>query len=567
MELSAPHAVSKGLTWPSFSVVIPTYQRREVVADAVRAVAAIRYDGPVEAIVVVDGSTDGTAEALAGIECPFPLLIVAQPNAGAAAARNRGAEQASGEVLLFLDDDMICSPDILQHHARSHREGAEAVLGHIPLDPASPAGFLTRSVGEWADHRARSLRDGAPIGLFDLLTGQLSIRRDLFRALGGFDGRFTRGGSFGDEDLDLGARLLERHTVRFNVEAVSRQRYVVTPRQHIVQWFQAGRADVIFARKHPLRAAELFGLHGAERPLTRFVVRPLAAVPGFHRAASALAVRLAERNPVRKWAARLFFFSRSISYWAGVKAAGGIPASSRLRVLSYHAIADLGDDPVLHNYGIAPETFGRQLDRLIERGFSFIGADELCAFLAGRARLPRRAVLLTFDDCYAELKDVAREILRPRGIPAVAFAVTDRTSNEWDQPLGARRLALLDGQGLRALGESGVEIGCHSRTHRALPTLDNADLASETQGAADALERSGLPRPRLFAYPYGARDARSAAAVRAAGYLAAFGVRAGVASARSDPFGLPRVEILARDAGWRFRAKVAFPRLVAALGG
>jgi peptidoglycan/xylan/chitin deacetylase (PgdA/CDA1 family)/glycosyltransferase involved in cell wall biosynthesis len=566
MELTAP-ALSPGLASPSFSIVMPTYQRRDVVTDAVKALCRLQYDGPVEAIIVVDGSTDGTAEALGGIACPFSLRVIGQPNAGAAGARNRGATEATGDILLFLDDDMICSPDILQHHARSHREGADAVLGHIPLDPASPPGFLSRSVGDWAERRGRALRDGAAIGLFDLLTGQLSIRRELFAALGGFDGRFTRAGSFGDEDLDLGVRLLEKHAVRFNPESVSRQRYVVTPRQHLRQWFEAGRADVSFARKHPERAAELFAAHGAEKPLTRLVIRPLAGVPGFQRLAAALAVRLAERSPAKEWAAKLFFLGRSIGYWAGVKAAGGRPASDRLRVLCYHAIADLRDDPVLREYGTAPETFSRQLDRLMERGFSFIDADELCAFLARRARLPRRAVLLTFDDCYTELTTVVRDILRPRGIPAVAFAVTDKTGNEWDEPLGARHLALLDGQGLRELRGCGVEIGCHSRTHRPLPRLDDSELVKETKGAADALERIGLPRPRLFAYPYGEHDARSSAAVRAAGYVAAFTVRAGIAGSRSDPFDLPRVEILARDDGWRFRAKAAFPRLFAALRG
>jgi peptidoglycan/xylan/chitin deacetylase (PgdA/CDA1 family) len=176
-------------------------------------------------------------------------------------------------------------------------------------------------------------------------------------------------------------------------------------------------------------------------------------------------------------------------------------------------------------------------------------------------------VLLTFDDCYTELTAVARDILRPRGIPAIAFAVTDKTGNEWDEPLGARHLALLDGQGLRELSGCGVEIGCHSRTHRPLPRLDDSELVKETKGAADALERIGLPRPRLFAYPYGEHDARSSAAVRAAGYVAAFTVRAGIAGSRSDPFDLPRVEILAHDDGWRFRAKAAFPRLFAALRG
>jgi glycosyltransferase involved in cell wall biosynthesis/peptidoglycan/xylan/chitin deacetylase (PgdA/CDA1 family) len=570
VELSGDGAASVRPAAPAFSIVIPTFQRRDVVTEAVRALCKLEYSGPVELIVVIDGSTDGTAGALAALECPFSLRIVEQANAGAAAARNRGAAEASGEILLFVDDDMICQPDILQQHARSHAKGADAVLGDIPLDSASPPGFLSRSVASWANSRSQRLRDGAPLGVFDLLTGQISIRRDLFEALGGFDPQFTSQGSFGNEDLDLGTRLLESHTVIFNPDAVSHQRYLVTPRQHLRQWFDAGRADVAFARKHPGRARELFAFHGSARLVTRLLVRPLAALPGAPRAIGAISATLAEREVAagevfERLQTHLFFFARQVVYWSGVRSAGGIPTSKKALVLCYHAIADLRDDPLLADYGIPPDRFRSQLDRLIARGFTFIGADELRACLSGRGALPRRAVLLSFDDCYAELAHVARDLLRPRGIAAIAFAVTGLTSNEWDVPLGARRLPLLDHEGLRELHRNGIEIGCHSRSHLQLPQLDDAELAAETGGAAGDLERAGLPRPRAFAYPYGLYDARSAAAVDEAGFDMAFGLARGRAGHESAALALPRVEILARDHGWRFRLKTAFPRLSAAL--
>ena len=62
---------------PSFSIVIPTFQRRTVVCDAVRALARLKYAGPFEVIVVIDGSTDGTAAALAQLDVPFSLRITA----------------------------------------------------------------------------------------------------------------------------------------------------------------------------------------------------------------------------------------------------------------------------------------------------------------------------------------------------------------------------------------------------------------------------------------------------------------------------------------------------------
>src|SRR4051794_37270801 len=102
---------------PGFSIIVPTYQRRAVVTDTVMALTRLNFDGRLEVIVVVDGSTDGTKEALAELKTPFVLRVIVQPNRGAAAARNAGAADAKEEILLFLDDDMIAHPDLLQAHA------------------------------------------------------------------------------------------------------------------------------------------------------------------------------------------------------------------------------------------------------------------------------------------------------------------------------------------------------------------------------------------------------------------------------------------------------------------
>lgn len=553
--------------WPWFTIIVPTFNRRDTVLAAVEAMSKIDYSGAIDVIVVVDGSTDGTIEALGALECPHPLRVIEQANAGAAAARNHGAAHATGEILLFLDDDMIAQPEILTQHALSHADGADAVLGDIPLDPRSPLGPLSRAVGSWATARSAALAGGKPIELHDLLTGNLSVSRAVFETLGGFDPRFTAGGSFGNEDLDFGLRLLERHVVRFNPQAVSRQLYVVTPAQHLRQWHDAGRADLALARKYPMWAREIFAQHGRTARWTRWVTRPLAALPGAGTAIGSIASWFATiapgRDPMGQLAARLLFFAREIAYWRGIRKAGGIPDAKRALVLCYHAIADLSGDPLLADYGIDPARFARQLDGLLARGHNFIRLEQLLACLQGKAGLPRRAVLLTFDDCYRELEVVARDILQPRAIPALAFAVSAMVSgsNEWDQKLGARRLELLDAEGLARLRGLGVEIGCHSRTHRSLPSLPEAALSSETAGAADDLERTGLPRPRAFAYPYGERDSRSEQAVREAGFACAFGLRRALAGPASDRFDLPRVELLARDHGWRFRAKTAFPRL------
>lgn len=548
------------MTAPGFSIIIPTYQRRETVCDAVRALARCGYAGAVEVIVVVDGSTDGTAPALTALSCPFPLRIVEQANGGAAQARNAGAGVAGNEILLFLDDDMLAAPDLIERHAAAHEEGAEAVFGDIPLSPDSPPGFLSRGVGLWIAERSARLSAGAPLGIDDLLTGQLSVRRSVFQALGGFDTRFTEGGSFGNEDLDFGLRLLGAHDVRYEPRAISYQRYVVTPAQNLRQFREAGRADTVLAAKHPRRIRELRAARQADSARTRLILRPLAALPGLAHAlghfASGVGTRIGHRGHMGdRIAARLFFFARDVAYWAGVRVGGGLPDSRTLRVLCLHAIADLSGDPVLAPYGIAPDRLERLISDLQARGYRFVTPDWLLAAIEDGAMLPRRALLLTFDDCYADLADAAATVLAPRGIPALAFAVSGLVgaSNEWDQSIGAGRLALLDAAGLRALAAAGIEIGCHGRTHRALPQVEDETLAAETRGAADDLEALGLPRPRFFAYPYGEADERSARAVETAGFRAGFALARSQAGQPRDRFRLARCELQSGDSTMRLR--------------
>jgi glycosyltransferase involved in cell wall biosynthesis/peptidoglycan/xylan/chitin deacetylase (PgdA/CDA1 family) len=544
---------------PSFSIVVPTYQRRDVVCDALRAMTSIQYAGPFEVIIVVDGSTDGTAEALAQVPVPFPIRIVSQANAGAARARNHGAELATGDVLLFVDDDMICAPDILSEHAQSHLAGADAVLGDIPFDPDSPPGFLGQGVDDWTRERSARLSAGGMLTLFDLLTGQLSIKRTVFDAIGGFDGKFTQDGSFGNEDLDIGTRLLDHYNVVFNPRAISYQRYVVTPRQNMKQWYDAGQADVAFARKHPAKAAELFELHGFSNPQTQSRWIPLARIPHLPRLLSWIACKLVEkpRSPrLQRAATNFFFIARDVVYWSGVHSRGGVPADNGVLILCYHALQDLAD-PVLKPYGIPLPQFESQLDDLLARGAQFISPGELQDYLDGKAGLPQRAVLLTFDDCYAELGDAARSVLRQRRIPSIAFAVSGMKShtNEWDQANGYSTLRLLDEQGLRDLEQAGVEIGCHSVTHPEMTKLDAAGLSNETAGAAAQLSALGLRPPRYFAYPYGESNEASRGAVRNTGFRAGFGLRAAPAYRSDDPMNLPRVEILRQDQGSAFRRK------------
>jgi glycosyltransferase involved in cell wall biosynthesis len=305
---------------PRFSIVIPTYERRALVAANVATLARQEFAEPFEVIVVVDGSTDGTAAALRKLDVPFPLRIVEQANGGSASARNHGARLARGELLLFLDDDMEAHPRLLAEHERSHRAGAEAVLGHLPVHPQSPPGLLTERVAAWTDERTKRLSEpGAALRLDDMLTGQLSVGRALFERLEGFDAGFRQRTTSSNEDIDFGQRLLQGgHRAVFNPSAISWQQYVVTPRQYLQSSREAGRADVRLAQKHPDQLMEIF----TPRKLSqrrRWMRAPVAVVLRW------LLVTRVERGRRDARTARWFARLRWCEYWRGVADAGGVP--------------------------------------------------------------------------------------------------------------------------------------------------------------------------------------------------------------------------------------------------
>ena len=327
------------------------------------------------------------------------------------------------------------------------------------------------------------------------------MSRAAFDRVGGFDLRFTRAGAFGNEDVDFGYRLLlSGCRCVFNSAAVSWQRYVVAPPELLRRARDVGRADVAFARKYPERGAELFHLNGGGR-LSRWLLRPLAAV----RPASTLLyevarwLTLAERAPHGRIAQRVFAHASTAQYWRGVYDAGGIPSHAGLRVLAYHAIAVSRarrcSSPMAFRRGSrAPSRSAKACWLpLRQRGGNIA--------VARRPHgLPRRAVLLTFDDCYEDLLNAALPILEHRAIPAVAFAVSGHVggSNVWDQAIGAPKLRLLDFEGLRELARRGIEIGAHSRSHCALPGLSDSALDQEIAGSvADSRPRGWRGRAYL----------------------------------------------------------------------
>lgn len=194
-------------TVPVISVVTPTHNRLELLTRTLRSLA--EQDGlsasTYEVIVVVDGDYDHTADALRQMTFPFRLTIIQQVRSGVAVARNAGWRTARGDVILFLDDDIIPKPNLLREHLRAHEAQARAVvIGRFSPDTSIRRTAWTR-YDELAQEKkyAAMGRTEAPSGI-RLYTGNVSMPKAALEAVGGFDHTLPR-----NEDVDLGLRLQE----------------------------------------------------------------------------------------------------------------------------------------------------------------------------------------------------------------------------------------------------------------------------------------------------------------------------------------------------------------------
>lgn len=233
---------------PYFSVVIPTYNRVARLRHVIAALEQQAYPSDAyEVIVISDGSSDGTDAYLEAIRSKMRLRWFPQANRGPAAARNAGIQQAGGEFVVFIDDDVVPEPQLLAEHARSHQEAGRDVVVLGPL--LTPEGFEMAPWVRWEQEMLMKqykamLRGDWTATARQFYTGNASLRRSHILAAGGFDEGFRRA-----EDVELAYRLADNGLgFVFNVQAVGMHFAERSFRAWLDAAYTYGRNDVIFTR-------------------------------------------------------------------------------------------------------------------------------------------------------------------------------------------------------------------------------------------------------------------------------------------------------------------------------
>ena len=175
-----------------------------------------------------------------------------------------------------------------------------------------------------------------------------------------------------------------------------------------------------------------------------------------------------------------------------------------LAILSFHKIGDPGPGGWNSWFYIPEKTFAGHLRFLKDNNWNVIDVPAFLAGLRAFEKLPERAVLLTFDDGYRSVREVALPWLRRFGYPAVSFVSTGyiggcSTFDRGDEP----EEPICDWEDLRELQQQGISIQSHGVTHRGFSSLGPEEQEEELTRSKVMLESHLGSRVEVFAFPYG----------------------------------------------------------------
>jgi peptidoglycan/xylan/chitin deacetylase (PgdA/CDA1 family) len=218
--------------------------------------------------------------------------------------------------------------------------------------------------------------------------------------------------------------------------------------------------------------------------------------------------------------------------------------SAPVPLLMYHSIA-VHAAPRFRKFVVRPDVFAAHMDYLAAERYSMLTAADLARYRLSGRPLPSRAIVLTFDDAYADFADAALPILRGHGFRATMYVPTGYvgTTARWLRSCGESDRPVLSWQALRDVVTEGVEVAAHSHSHPQMDRIPGPAVVDEVRRCKALLEdRLGEP-VHGFAYPFGYWNRRVRAAVAVAGFRYACAVDEYTSAPSDNLLALPRLTV------------------------
>ncbi len=255
---------------PLLSVVVSTGGAAELLRQKLESLCTQTLDRDAFEVVVVDqGSSGATREVVGGFEGKLTLRYAHKPQAGLASVRNHGTLLAQGELVLFLDDETVASPALLEAHSAVHRrfpEAGHAVLGFTALAPSVAADPLVQFVTEVEGFPVsyRNLRDGDLLDFRSFRAACSSCKRAFLVD----QGLFSPALHAGCEDVELALRLSHRgfqlvycsHAVTIRVDPIDFD-------AHCRERYGLGESQLDLSLQYPVEAVRQWAAVAAARTL------------------------------------------------------------------------------------------------------------------------------------------------------------------------------------------------------------------------------------------------------------------------------------------------------------
>jgi len=245
-----------------FSVVIPTYNRLDMLLRVLGALERQVDAPPFEVIVINDGSTDDTDRVVSERR---GIVYRKQENGGPGRARNHGVTLARGRYVVFIGDDTVPEPRFLAEHARTHRDAGDdpllACLGYTGWPERERVTAFMDYINDFGlQFGYRLINDGAIVPFNFFYTSNISIDRELLAAHP-FDTTFPAAAW---EDIELAYRLDHLGLkIRYNAKAVTRHYHPMSVDSFARRQYTVGKSGAIFYRKHP-ELGHFLGVHELE---------------------------------------------------------------------------------------------------------------------------------------------------------------------------------------------------------------------------------------------------------------------------------------------------------------